>query len=92
MDTAHLRVGAAATASFLVLLLLFAVHGSATPSPAAAPAVTPAGQQEQLVPGSPDPGFRRDRRRGGNDGFRGGGRGGPPGGSTPAPDTGGNTT
>jgi hypothetical protein len=87
---AHFRVGAAATASFVALLLLLAVHGSAA-SDRITPAGAPTIQPQQAAPSDPDPGFRH-----GHDGFGrrgpGGGGGGPDGGVAPAPDSGGNTT
>ena len=98
---AHRRVGVAATASFVALLLLFALHGSAAGGavPAAAPAAAPTIQPQQAAPSEPDPGFRHRRggfgRRGpgGGPGFRGGGGGeSPGGGAAPIPDTGGTTT
>jgi hypothetical protein len=98
---AHRRVGAAATASFVALLLLFAVHGSAAGGtvPAPAPAAAPTIQPQQAAPSDPDPGFRHGRggfgRRGpgGEPGFRGGGGGeSPGGGAAPIPDSGGTTT
>ncbi|RKQ86087.1 hypothetical protein C8N24_4096 [Solirubrobacter pauli] len=85
---AHRRVGAAATAAFLALLLLAAVRGPAEAAPTSVPATTPS------LPGGATPqdddGFRGHRdgfggpRGGGRD--DGGGFGGPGGGRTaPAP-------
>jgi len=83
---AHLRVGAAATASFVVLLLLLAVHGSAAHD-RIAPAGAPAIQPQQAAPSDRGPGFRH-----GHDGFGRRGPGAPDGGVAPAPDSDGNTT
>ena len=96
---AHLRVGAAAIASFVVLLLLLiASHGraQADPSvPSIAPAATAQPQQSIPTDPDPDPGFRRHRgfggrEHGGGPGFGGGGvpGGGTPGGGEVAPDPG----
>ena len=87
--SAHRRVGAAAIAAFLVLLLLALIHGPAEAEPTvpvATPAATPSIQPSRpgpsrSLPADPDPGFRHDRDRGG---FGGGG--------APAPSTGGNQT
>jgi hypothetical protein len=97
--SAHLRVGAAATASFLILLLLLAAHGSSAAdraSPAAAPALEST-QPPQGVPADPGRGFRHRRDgfgprggSGGEPGFGGGGGGDEPGfgGGGSAPDGG----
>jgi hypothetical protein len=91
---AHLRVGAAAVAAFVVLLLLIAVHGSAATGAPAAPAAAPTVQPQQSAPGDPDPGFRR--HRGGGFGPRSNGGGEPDfgrgGGAPTGPSTDGNTT
>lgn len=93
--SAHRRVGAAAIAAFLALLLLAAVRGPAEAAPTSTPATTP------NLPGGAAPqdddGFRGRRDgfggpRGGGGGGRGdgdgGGFGGPGGGQTaPAPTT-----
>jgi hypothetical protein len=75
---AHRRVGAAAIASFVLLLVVLAAVGrnaSADPAvPAGAPLATPTPQAEQTAPGYPQPGFRH---RGGGFGRRGGGGGEP---------------
>jgi hypothetical protein len=90
--SAHVRVGAVATAAFLVLLVILATRGpaAADPSvPATAPAATPTVQPQQTTPADPDPGFGRPRggfRRRGGGGVPGFGRGG---GAVPAPDDGG---
>jgi hypothetical protein len=96
---AHVRVGAAAIAAFVVLLLLFAVHGSAATGDPAAPVAAPTVQPQQAAPSDPDPGFRRHRggfgprgNGGGEPDFGGGGGGEAPGGVAPAPNTDGNTT
>jgi hypothetical protein len=93
---AHLRVGAAAIASFVALLLLIAGLGRADAGqavPAGAPAAIPTVPPQQSTPTDPDPGFRRHRggfgrRGGGGDepgfgGRGGGGGGGIPGGGDP---------
>jgi hypothetical protein len=99
--SAHRRVGAAAIAAFLALLLLALIHrpAQAEPTvPVATPAATPSIQPtqpgpSQSLPADPDPdrggGFDPDRipRDGGGGGFVGGG-----GGAAPAPSTGGNQT
>ena len=77
---AHARVGAAATAAFLALLLLGALKANADP-PQRTPAATPTVEPAQPPPSEPDRGF--GRRRGG--GPPGGGGGG----FVPAPDSGG---
>jgi hypothetical protein len=97
----HLRVGGAAVAAFIVLLLLGAARGEGRLDSG-----VPASAPETTLPADPDGGFeRRDglpRQRGG-DGFPGGGRGpggnapgggtAPDGGLSPAPGTsGGGTT
>jgi hypothetical protein len=79
---AHVRVGAAATASFVALLLLLAIRGSAA-SDRIEPAGAPTNQPQQAAPSEPGPGFRH-----GHDGF---GRRGP-GGVAPVPNSDGNTT
>jgi hypothetical protein len=101
---AHARVGVAATAAFLVVLLVLAARGpaAADPSvPATAPAATPTVPPQQATPADPGPGFDHPRggfrrRGGGGPGFGGGGVAPAPddggGGLAPAPDTGGGTT
>src|SRR5262245_34965047 len=88
--SAHRRVGAAAIAAFLVLLLLALMHrpAQAEPTaPVATPAATPSIQPtqpgpSQSLPADPDPddpGFGHDRRfgpRGGDEGRGGFGGGG----------------
>src|SRR4051794_16795521 len=81
---AHTRVGAAATATFLLFLVLGVWHkpASADPAPSAAPAatVTPQSTPDDQQPYRGRRGFRGGR--GGGPGF-----GGPPGGGTiPLPD------
>jgi hypothetical protein len=81
---AHLRVGAAATATFLLFLLLGVLHkpAAADPAPSAAPAPTATPAAPQSTPQPQFPGRR---------GWRGRGYGGPPGnggGSIPLPDDG----
>jgi len=87
--SAHRRVGAAAIAAFLVLLLLALIHrpAQAEPTvPVATPAATPSIQPtqpgpSQSLPADPDRGggFDPDRvpRGGGGGGFGRGGSGGP---------------
>ena len=77
---AHARVGAAATAAFLALLLLGALKADADP-PQRTPAATPTVEPVQPAPGDPGRGFRRP-----GGGPPGGGGGG---GFAPAPDPGG---
>jgi hypothetical protein len=94
--SAHRRVGAAAIAAFLVLLLLALIHqpAEAEPTvPVATPAATPSIQPNQsapsqTLPADPDRGrgFDPDRGPRGGGGFGGGG------GAAPAPSTGGNQT
>src|SRR3954451_18137331 len=99
---AHVRVGAAATAAFLALLLLGLTHHAAAAdptfnAPAAPPTVHPA--DPQPIDPDPRPGLGRDGRgfhRGGGGGFRGGGGfdgggGGAPTTPAPAPNTTGDT-
>ena len=102
---AHVRVGAVATAAFLILLLVLAARGPAASDPvvpATAPAATPTPTPQQATPADPIPDDPRERggwhrRGGGEPGFGGGDGGGaipaPDGGGvTPAPDNGGGTT
>lgn len=89
--SAHRRVGAAAIAAFLALLLFAAVRGPAEAAPSSTPATTPS------LPGGAAPqdddGFRGRRDgfggpRGGGGRGDGGGFGAPGGGQTaPAPTT-----
>jgi hypothetical protein len=75
--SAHRRVGAAAVAAFLALLLLGLNRGPASANQAA-PAATPTPERSQ-----PAPDFNRERPR---RGFRGGDPGfGPGGGADPGP-------
>jgi hypothetical protein len=79
--SAHRRVGAAAIAAFLVLLLLALIHrpAQAEPTvPAATPAATPSIQPtqpapSQTLPADPDPGQGFDPDRIPRDGGGGGG-------------------
>jgi hypothetical protein len=87
---AHLRVGAAATASFVILLLFLAIHGSAA-SDRITPAGAPTTQPQQVGPSDPDPGFRHRHDGFGRRGPDGGG-GGDDGGAAPVPNSSGNTT
>src|SRR3954470_23221924 len=97
--SAHRRVGVAATAAFLALLLLAVMHGPAAADPAV-PAAAPTVQSTEPAPAQPrqtapfDRGRERDRdgfggRRGGGPDFGGGGGGGA---APVAPSTGQNTT
>jgi hypothetical protein len=85
---AHIRVGAAATATFLLFLLIGAFHGPASADPSAAPAAAPAATSTPTPESTPDPGqqqsppFRGGRRWGGHRGY-----GAPPQGM-PLPDDG----
>ena len=102
--TAHRRVGAAAIAAFVLLLLIGASRGPAQARPAT-PAATPdsGSQVAPAEPSQPDPygepGFRHDHDgdgfRGDGDGDRGGfdGGGAPPTAPpvTPAPNSGSGT-
>ncbi len=95
-STPHFRVGAAATAAFLALLLLLLMtHGSAEAErtlPVISPAAPTTVQPQQSAPDDPIPDFRRGRGRGDGDGprgngpgFGGGGQDGGGGGTAPAP-------
>ena len=86
---AHVRVGAIATAAFLILLLIHAARGPAAADPvvpAIAPATTPTPAPRQAAPADPLPDDRGGFHHRGGDGGPGFGGGG---GAIPAPDDGG---
>jgi len=88
MDRAHRRVGAAAIAAFLALLLIGAAHGPAqadSATPATTQPAAPTVEPSQPEPFDPDRGFHHDGDRD-HDGF------GPGPAQPSAPGTGGNTT
>ena len=86
MDSRHRRVGAAAIAAFLALLLIGATHKPAQADPATPATTQPAAPN--VEPFQPQHGFDHERDHA-HDGFGPGGGGTAP---APAPGTGGSTT
>src|SRR4051794_20120470 len=72
--TAHVRVGAVATAAFLALLLFGLLqHGPASAAPVSAPAPVATATPAPEMPQQPQGGWGRRERRGPPPGFWGGG-------------------
>jgi len=88
MDSPHRRVGAAAIAAFLALLLIGATHKPAQADPATPATTQPAAPT--VEPFQPQHGFEHERDHD-HDGFGPGGSGGGTA-PAPAPGTGGSTT